>query len=63
MGLVPPPLQPHDVRERIRDGARTLEEIDPEFYKWSKRHKYQRLFSYILAAISITMAILSFIIQ
>ena len=65
MGLSIPPMPLLDVEERIRNGAKTLEEIDPEFHKWYKRQQRAHIFgtSCILAAIIIaviTAAILNF---
>ena len=36
MGYVPPPLKltREEFRKRISNGAQTMVELDPEFYKW-----------------------------
>jgi hypothetical protein len=44
MGWVPPPLSlsEEEFNKRVQGGAKTLKEIDPEFYRWvqSQRSLY-----------------------
>lgn len=67
MGLSPPPLQPlkSETEKRIRNGAKTLKEIDPEFYKWYKRQGRTRIFgtSCIFAAMIIIIVTAAIILS
>ena len=40
----PPPLNYQDWKKQYDKGYRTLEELDPEFAKWSKSNRKQQLF-------------------
>ena len=43
-GHRPRMITPKEFRERVNNGARTFEEIDPELSRWLKRKKLQRMF-------------------
>ena len=62
MGFSPPPLQPlkSEIEKRIRNGAKTLEEIDPEFYKWLQRQRRIRIYMYVALAATLIAATLIF---
>jgi len=54
----PPPLNYHSWKERYDKGCRTLEELDPEFAKWSKSNQKRQLFCGIVFFICILFTIL-----
>ena len=49
MGIVPPPLplSKKEFDKRWKAGARTIEELDPEFVKWCRSGKRQLIILYI----------------
>ena len=46
MGLVIPPrmLTRSEIKERVKNGAKTLEEVDPEFFEWQRERMRYRAF-------------------
>lgn len=59
MGWIPPP-PPIDVEtmlERMRNGARTMAEIDPEFWEWKQQRDRDLLWSGLSLVVAIVVGI------
>lgn len=57
MALTPPPIPPthEELLERFRNGARTFEELDPEFHKWMAENQKSRIFGYACMVIGLVV--------
>ena len=48
----PPPPSKAEIEKRVKNGAKTIAEIDPEFYKWyNNKLKYRALKMIIIALV------------
>ena len=44
----PTPITKEEIEKRIKAGAKTLEEIDPEFCKWYRRQQDLKIIAYAI---------------
>lgn len=59
MGLIIPRMPTKkEIQERINNGAKTLEEIDPEFFKYIQERTKHRLFNFITILTGIIILII-----
>ena len=60
--MIPPlPLSSEEVNRRISHGAKTMEEIDPEFCKWIRFNRRMRLTGIICILIEAVIIAIVFI--
>lgn len=54
MGIIVPPKPPskEELNERIKNGARTMKELDPAFYEYCKQGERFRKFAIIIVALT-----------
>ena len=64
MGYIPPPiaLSSEEFNKRIASGAKTLEEIDPEFWKWHKNCIFQHKVQAIILLLGIVVFVIMFLL-
>lgn len=53
----PPPLSPDEFKRRYDAGARTMEELDPEFMKWYRERKRDSLIGWACIATSLLILV------
>jgi hypothetical protein len=65
MGQIPapPPLSKEEFEKRIKNGAKTLEEIDPEFWKWYQEGQKYRLMTTIMVISAILVLMVTIMIS
>lgn len=67
MGYIcpPPPVTPKEFAKRWREGKRTMEELDPELYKWCQGSNIYLLLSKIVIVLGIIVIsiMIAFIIK
>jgi len=64
MGMVwpPPPLSQEEFDRRVAAGAKTFEEIDPEFCKWNQERVRAHIFQAICLGAGVFLMIVTFAI-
>ena len=64
MSYIPPPLplSKEEIVRRIKAGAKTLEEIDPELWKWKKQRDFSHMIQAIILLVATTILMITFLI-
>lgn len=57
----PPPLSKKEFEKRIAEGARSIEEIDPELYKWKKQCDFSHRVYFVILLFGIVLLAIAFL--